>query len=287
MLLEISARTRFLLLIGDPVEHSLSPIFQNAALRKEGIDAVYLASRVREKNLGSVVRGLACLECLGFNVTMPHKVRILEYMNELDESAKLAGAVNTVKNEDGRLLGYNTDCKGINEALSRSGFDMKNFKATILGAGGAARAACVGLASFEPKIILVNRTYETAVDLAAALAKRGLRVEAARWEDMPSALKDTNLLINTTSRGMYPEIDDSPVPKEYLRGDIFVLDLIYYPWRTKLLRDAERAGSKVITGLDVLVYQGAESFRIWFGKEPDVELMMSTAIEAARSREPV
>ncbi|MBO3802784.1 MAG: shikimate dehydrogenase [Candidatus Brockarchaeota archaeon] len=288
MQLEISAKTRLLLLIGDPVEHSLSPVLQNAAIRKEGIDAVYLAARVKPENLGPAVRGLSCIGCAGFNVTMPHKVKILEHVDELDESARVAGAVNTVKNLEGRLVGYNTDCKGISEALERSGFGQRNFKAAVLGAGGAARAACIGLSSFGrgPRIVLVNRTYETAAELAAALSKRGLRVEAARWEEMPSALKESDLLVNTTSRGMYPGLDDSPVPREFLRAGMAVLDLIYYPWRTKLLREAESVGSKVITGLEVLVYQGAESFRIWFGKEPDVGLMMSAAKEAARAREP-
>jgi shikimate dehydrogenase len=282
---EISARTRFLLLIGDPVEHSLSPVFQNAALRKEGIDAIYLAARVKPERLGIAVRGLSSIGCVGFNVTMPHKVRIVEFMDELDESAMAAGAVNTVKNVEGRLVGYNTDCKGVSEALARS--DIRDFRAAVLGAGGAARATCIGLESLGhvQSIVLINRTYETAVELAALLSKRGLPVKAVRWDEMRSVLKESDLLINTTSRGMYPDVEDSPVPKECLRPGMVVLDLVYYPWRTKLLRDAESAGSTTVTGLEVLVYQGAESFRIWFGREPDVELMMSVAIEAARLRE--
>ena len=284
---DISSRTRFVFVIGDPIEHSLSPVFQNAALRKEGIDAVYLAARVEPGNLEHAVRGLSNLGCIGLNVTMPHKVPIVGFMDELDETAKSAGAVNTVKNFGGKLVGYNTDCAGVEEALLRAGLRENGKKAVVLGAGGAARAACVALSRFAREITIVNRTHETAVELAEKLMGRGIRAEAVRWDELPKALEGSSLLVNTTSRGMHPAIDDSPVPLECLRPEMAVLDLIYYPWRTKLMRDAERIGSKTITGLDVLVFQGAESFRIWFEREPDVGLMMSSATEAARARERV
>jgi len=283
----ISSRTRFILVIGDPVEQSLSPVFQNAALRKEGIDAVYLAARVEQGGLEGAVRGLSRLGCIGLNVTMPHKVPIVGFMDELDETARSAGAVNTVKYLDGRIVGYNTDCAGVEEALLRAGLREGIKRAVVLGAGGAARATCVALSKFTREIAIVNRTYETAVELAEKLRGRGIGTEAVRWDELPRALEGSGLLINTTSRGMHPAIDDSPVPKGLLRPEMAVLDLIYYPWRTRLLRDAERVGSRTITGLDVLVYQGAESFRIWFGREPDVGLMMSSATEAARAREHV
>jgi len=285
--MDISSRTRFVFVIGDPIEHSLSPVFQNAALRKGGIDAVYLAARVEPGGLEHAVRGLSRLGCIGLNVTMPHKVTIVGLMDELDETAKSAGAVNTVKYIGGKLYGFNTDCAGVGEALLRAGLRAHDMKAVVLGAGGAARATCVALSKFAQEIAIVNRTYETAVELAERLRGRGIGAEAVRWDELPKALEGSGLLINTTSRGMHPAIDDSPVPKGLLRPEMAVLDLIYYPWRTRLLRDAERVGSKTITGLDVLVYQGAESFRIWFEREPDVGLMMSSAVEAARVRESV
>jgi len=283
----ISSRTRFIFVIGDPIDHSLSPIFQNAALMKEGIDAIYLAARVVPGGLENAVRGLSHLGCIGLNVTMPHKVPILAIMDELDETAKSAGAVNTVKYFGERLVGYNTDCTGVEEALLRSGVGGNCRKAVVLGAGGAARATCVALSRLTREIAIVNRTYETAVELVEKLRGRGIGAEAVRWEELPRALEASGLLVNTTSRGMHPAVDDSPVPQGYLRPELAVLDLIYYPWRTRLLRDAERVGSKTITGLDVLVYQGAESFRIWFEREPDVGLMMASAAEAARAREHV
>jgi len=283
----ISGTTRFLFVIGDPIEHSLSPIFQNAAIREVGMDAVYLAARVEPRDLEVAVGGLSGLGCLGFNVTMPHKVPIMEYMFELDESARSAGAVNTVKNAEGRLLGYNTDCLGVSEALIGAGFRANGEKAVVLGAGGAARATCIALRDRAGEMTIVNRTYETALELVAKLRGQGIEAEAVRWELMPQALEGSSLLVNTTSRGMHPAVDDSPVPKDLLSPEMTVLDLIYYPWRTKLLRDAEEMGSRTISGLDVLVYQGAESFRIWFNREPDVQLMMSSAVEAARAREPV
>jgi len=282
---DISSRTRFAFVIGDPVEHSLSPVFQNAALRKGGIDAVYLAARVEPGGLEHAVRGLSRLGCMGLNVTMPHKVPIVRFMDELDETARSAGAVNTVKCVGGKLVGYNTDSAGVEEALLKAGIRGHDARAVVLGAGGAARATCVALMKFTREIAIVNRTYETAVELAEKMRERGMGAEAVRWDELPRALEGSGLLINTTSRGMHPAIDDSPVPKGLLRPEMAVLDLIYYPWRTRLLREAERVGSKTITGLDVLVYQGAESFRIWFEREPDVDLMMSSAIEAARARE--
>jgi len=284
---DISSRTRFIFVIGDPIEHSLSPVFQNAAIRKEGIDAVYLAARVEPGGLEHAVRGLSRLGCIGLNVTMPHKVPIVGLMDGLDETARSAGAVNTVKNIGDRLLGYNTDCAGVEEALLRAGLRGNGKRAVVLGAGGAARAVCVALSRLSHEIAIVNRTHETAVGLAEKLRGRGIGAEAVKWDELPKALEGSDLLVNTTSRGMHPAIDDSPVPREYLRPEMAVLDLIYYPWRTRLLKDAELVGSKAITGLDVLVYQGAESFRIWFEREPDVGLMMSSATEAARAREPV
>ena len=287
MMPPISSATRFIFVIGDPIEHSLSPIFQNAALRNAGIDAVYLAARVESRDLENAVRGLSHLGCMGLNVTMPHKVPIMDYVDGLDESARSAGAVNTVKNADGKLTGYNTDIFGVSEALMRAGFRSGGDKAVVLGAGGAARATCIALRKFSREIVIVNRTYETALELAAKLRGQGMIAEAVKWDELPRALEGTSLIINTTSRGMHPAIDDSPVTKEQLRPEMTVLDLIYYPWRTRLLRDAESMGSRTITGLDVLVHQGAESFRIWFDREPDVKLMMATATEAARARETV
>jgi shikimate dehydrogenase len=285
--LALSSKTRLLLVIGDPIEHSLSPVLQNAALRAKGIDAVYLAARVTSGGLRDAVKGLRYLNCTGINVTMPHKVPIVELMDELGDSARAVEAVNTVKIVEEKLIGYNTDCVGVSEALLRAGFDMKGFKGVILGAGGAARAACIALSKLSPELTIVNRTYATSLELAGKLKGEGIRAEALEWGALPMALRGSNLVINATSRGMYPATEDSPVPREHLRPEMTILDLIYYPWRTRLLRDAESAGSRAVTGLDVLVYQGAESFRIWFGEEPDVESMMSSAVEAARVREPV
>jgi len=250
----IDAETSLYGIIGHPVRHSLSPIIQNLAFTSYNINAVYLAFEVTE--LSGAIKGVKALGIKGLSVTIPHKINIM-------------GAINTVVNRDGYLLGFNTDWLGALLSLKEK-TEIKGKRFVILGAGGAARAIAFGLKKEGAEIIIVNRTYEK----GCALAKE-INAHAFPWEKLPALAGD--VLINTTPIGMWPEIDTSPVDEKVLAKFELVMDTVYRPLKTKLLQIAENLGCNTIGGLKMLIYQGAEQFRLWTKKEPPVEKMLKVA----------
>ncbi|AHF79880.1 shikimate dehydrogenase [Thermococcus paralvinellae] len=269
----IDAKTKLYGLIGKPVEHSLSPAIHNALFKKYNINAVYLAFEVDD--LESAVKGIRGLKISGLNVTMPYKEQILEFLDGLSEEANAIGSVNTVVNREGKLIGYNTDGIGTLKALKRF-TEVEGKRVLLLGAGGAGKAITYTLSRLA-KVVVLNRTEKKAKELE----KFGVKGEKLSKESLEYYLSWADIVINATSLGMNE--DKTPIPKELLKEKLVVFDIVYSPLETKLLRETRKFGCLTIDGLWMLIYQGAESFRLWTGVKPDVEFMRKVALEALKS----
>ncbi|MCJ7631335.1 shikimate dehydrogenase [Candidatus Bathyarchaeota archaeon] len=281
--LKITSKTKLYVLIGDPVEHSLSPVMQNAAFEIMGVDAVYLALRVQTSMLFRVIDCLRVLNISGFNVTIPHKVSIIKCLDEMNEKASAIGAANTVVNRDGKLIGYNTDGTGALAALRDAGVDPSGKRVLLLGAGGAARALAFSLVEVAERVIVLNRTALKAESLVKDV-RRSTRREILYGELNSSTLEkevpDSDLLENATSVGMDPIQDKTPVDAKLLGPNLVVFDIVYGPHETRLLKDAKAAGAKRVNGLGMLAHQGAQAFEIWTGMEAPVATMTGALKEA-------
>jgi shikimate dehydrogenase len=271
---------------GDPVAHSLSPEMQNAALRACELDAQYARFHIRPNELRSALRLLRRLDFVGVNLTVPHKIAGLAQIDEADESATRAGAVNTIRICDTKLIGSNTDGEGFLRAVRSEFFvDLRDLRVLIIGAGGGTGRAIAWQCALEncERLVLVNRTVEK----ANALAKRlrpffteprvlgpAARLEAIAWEEsaIRMQLADTDLIVNATPLGMNAS-DPAPIPARLLAPHHMVFDCVYGPSKTALLRAAEQTGARSANGISMLLHQGALSFSIWFEREPPIEAM--------------
>ena len=275
----LQGTTKVLGIIGHPVRHSLSPLMQNAALQACGLDYIYVPFEVASEDLGVAIAGLKALGLAGFNVTIPHKSAVIPYLDELDDSAVAAGAVNTVKNDSGRLIGFNTDGDGLIRSLADDlDFVPRSSSIVIIGAGGAARGAIAALCrAGARRITIANRTHDRAAELASVMSARFYGTElsiAAGFEDLQECLPHVDLLINTTSLGMNRE----NIPFLRLRSlspTTRVYDMIYSPCVTPLLSEAAGVGLRCANGLGMLAAQGELAFAIWTGKIPPSGLMRS------------
>jgi shikimate dehydrogenase len=273
----LSGRTRLLGVIGHPIAHSLSPRMHNAAFAADGADYVYVAMDIRPGNLPVAVAGLAALEFVGFNVTMPYKEEILPLVDGLDETARLAGAVNTVVVEEGGLLrGLNTDGSGFVEACKEAGVTFAGRRVLILGAGGAAAAIAVAvLREGASRLYLANRTARKAEDLRARLSEvaLGAEIQVCPFDEVGDAAAEAEVLINATYLGM-KEGQPLPLPPESLTAEKVVCDAVYLAGKeTGLIRRARKVGACVVPGGRMLLYQGVQAQRVWTGREPNVEVM--------------
>jgi len=264
-------------LVGDPVAHSLSPPMHEAAYEATGVDARYVTFRVEDGDLPAAVEGARALGVSGLNVTVPHKQRVLELVDP-DPLAARIGAVNTVVVGD-RVTGHNTDAAGARRALRAGGADLDGATAVVVGAGGAGRAVTVGLLDAGATVRVANRTVERAealvADLRAAAGESGsadtVPVSAHPLSALETLLPEATVLVNATTVGM--EADRSPVPAGALHDGLTVLDAVYRPRETRLLRDAERAGAGTVDGGRMLVEQGAAAFERWTGRDAPTEAM--------------
>lgn len=274
------AKLKLFALIGDPVGQSLSPAMHNAAFRALGLNCAYITLRVPKPTLANAIAGVRALGIAGLNVTIPHKISIISLLDELDESANLVGAVNTVKNNRGKLIGFNTDGEGALRALEEKIGSVKGKEVVLLGAGGAARAIAFSLARAGARLTIANRTVPRAQALASAVEQKlstNVKVASLNRAELTKALKNVDVLINATSVGMHPKIDKTLVRANMMRRGLVVYDIVYKPLRTKLLREARRAGGKTIDGLGMLVHQGALAFEIWTGKRAPIKIMKAAA----------
>jgi len=277
----ISGKTRVCGVIGDPIAHSLSPTIQNAAFNHMKLDFVFLAFNVKTGELENAMRGMRGLEIHGLNVTMPHKNAVIRHLDEVDSAVKFLGSANTILNEDGRLSGFNTDGVGALNALKKNDVDLAEKKVLLLGAGGAAKAIAFSFAQEAESICILNRAPEKAAVLADALNRVfGMKVVGGALSPnaVQKSLQDADVLVNATSVGMHPHVDQSLVVPQWLKPDLTVMDIVYNPVATKLAKDAKAAGAKVISGVEMLIYQGAASFKIWTGKSAPIEVMRKAAL---------
>ena len=283
----ITSETQLCGLIGHPVRHSLSPLMHNAAFKEVGIDDkyCYLAFDVLESDLEHVITTVKLLNIRGLNVTIPHKRAIMEYLDLIDTTAQSIGAVNTIVNNQGFLRGYNTDLLGVTKALKDAEFDPTNKKVVILGAGGAARAASFSIGRKAAELVIINRSIQKAKDLCNELLER-IIVEARYRELSKKTLREeiqnADLLVNCTSVGMWPNVNQSLLKQEDIPETITVFDTVYNPLETQLLRDAKKSGAQTISGVEMFVYQGAYAFELWTGTKAPIQKMKETVINSLK-----
>ena len=270
--------TKIVGIIGHPIKHSYSPLMQNIAFELSGQNYIYLPFDVPANSLKDALKGIVALGIKGFNVTLPLKEKILPLLKDVSEEANIVGAVNTVTNEDGILRGYNTDVLGVIESLNPFKDEIAGAKVSVIGAGGASRSVIYALIrNFKVgHINIINRTEQTAESLkeyfSAKMIFNDFKVFPLIPPDLVETFRDSKLIINTTSMGMYPEIDDSAttIEESFMKGQI-VFDIVYNPVKTKLLKLAESQGATIITGLKMLVEQGAKAYELWCGEKMPVE----------------
>lgn len=282
--MNININTKLYGLLGYPLGQSLSPKMQNAAFNECDLNKIYIPIEVLSENLETVVKGMSKMNFEGFNITKPYKIDIMRFLNEIDDYARCIGAVNTVSIKDGKLKGYNTDGIGFLrnfENNTNSNIEGKNV--LMLGSGGAARAIGMTLAlNKAKKIYICNRTHEKAVSLSNDINNQvGSCSEAIpmEYELIKKVINYSDVLINTTSVGMFPDLESSPIDKMLLNKNLIVCDIVYNPRKTKLIEDAEEVGCRVVLGLGMLVYQGTAAFEIWTGLKAPEELMFSVVDE--------
>jgi shikimate dehydrogenase len=277
--MDINIKTKLVGLLGYPLGQSLSSLMQNKAFEIYNLNKIYIPIEVISENLETVVNGIRRMNFDGFNITKPHKIEIIKHLDEIDDNAKCIGAVNTVTIKDGILKGYNTDGTGfLKSFIENTGEKLDGKNIIILGSGGAARAISMTLAlNNAKKIFICNRTYEKAVNLSVEINKHAMNCSIAipmEYEEIEKAVKMSDVLINSTSIGMYPNIDISPLEKNLLKKNLIVCDIVYNPRKTKLIRDAEEVGCKTVIGLFMLLYQGVEAFELWTDLKAPVDTML-------------
>ena len=272
--MKIKGSTNIVGLIGHPVEHSFSPPMHNAAFDALNMDCAYVAFDVNPNDLKSAIEGAESLNIKGFNVTIPHKVDVMQYLDELDEVARLIGAVNTIDFKN--LKGYNTDGIGAVKAIEEV-TSIKNKNVVVAGAGGASRAISFYIAKYGAEsLTILNRNEAKAESLASDVSDSGLIGEVASdsINAIGNYMESADVLIDATPLGMHPNINDEPIVKaDMMDEDLVVFDAVYNPNETVLIKEAIKANAKPVYGIKMLLYQGAESFKIWTGKTAPVDVM--------------
>lgn len=263
-------------IIGNPIEHSLSPLMQNAAFKHVNLNYSYIAFKVPADELQGAVESMRKISIAGFNVTIPHKVEIVKLLDKLSNEAMIAGSVNTVSNENGLLVGYNTDIDGILEPIEKRISSFEGLNVLILGAGGSCRAALVGLARKKGinSISIFNRDQTKLNNVITLGRELKLNCIPFRFEDtakLSQVSKNSGLILNTTSIGLQGE--KSPIELDFIRKDAIVFDIVYKPINTDLIEKAKKAGAKIIFGYEMLLSQGYKAFEIWTGMKAPREVM--------------
>ena len=286
----IDGKTKILGVIGDPIEHTFSPAMHNAGLSELGLNYIYLPFHVKPDRLSYAIEGAKALGIQGLNVTIPHKTNIIKELDEVDTVAEMIGAVNTVKfiyeDEDVLTKGYNTDGYGCVRAIEEK-TSLNDKKVTITGAGGASRAVAFQIAnSGIGELSILNRNYAKAEalanDLKTNLSRIGIdiNINSYQIDELKRELDSSDVFIDTTPLGMYPNVDDKPIANaDMLHEDLVVNDIVYTPMETSLIKEAVKANAKVVYGYKMLLYQGIRSFEIWLGQEAPVDVMEKALLD--------
>jgi shikimate dehydrogenase len=287
MSLAIDTSTRVCAVIGDPVEHSLSPRLHNAAFNALDLNYAYVAFQV--KDVGACLGGMRAMPGFrGMSVTIPHKVAVMDYLDEISPLARQIGCVNTITNEDGRLMGSNTDGSGTLRAFKEAGVDLKGKKILFLGSGGAVRAVAFAMAmEAQPaELRFLARKVERLERLAADL-REGTQTPATpgQIDTLKDCVQDYDIIINGTPIGMYPNaMDQSLIPPSLLRSEQVVFDMVYRPMKTRLIREAESVGATTILGLEMLLNQAELQFETWTGCDAPSAVMRNALVGALSER---
>jgi shikimate dehydrogenase len=280
---KIDGKVRVCAVIGNPVEHSLSPVLHNAAFEEKGLNICYVAFRVED--IAAAMTGVRGLNVLGLSVTIPHKVAILPHLDEVEETARKIGSVNTVLNKANRLIGYVSDGTGALRALREAQVELTDKKIVILGSGGAARAITFTLGKEVrlKEMVLLGIEQEECRRLWEDLRRElpfPVRWEPLDGETLAHHVPEADGLIHCTPVGMTPHTEDSLVDRELLHPGQFVFDIVYTPLKTKLLVEAESAGCRVVPGVEMFIYQAVFQFELWTGEEAPVECMREVVMES-------
>lgn len=265
--------------LGNPISHSMSPDMHNDAFKQLEMNCHYHAFRVQKDELKQFVDALRVINISGFNVTIPHKVSIMDFLDEIDEEAKMIGAINTVVNSEGRLIGYNTDGRGfLYSLLQVTTNPLVEASVLVLGAGGAARAVVTAVVDHGvKKLTIANRTTENAVKIKENYEEykknAGGNIEVVTMAEVEGMISTFDIIINTTSIGMSPNIDAIPIPLENIKQSVILCDLIYNPLKTKWLQLGEEKGATILNGVGMFVMQGALAFEKWTGIMPNIDNM--------------
>ena len=266
--------------IGDPIDHSLSPNIHNAAFRHLELDHSYIAYKISAGELAAGIDSLKKIKIAGFNVTIPHKIEIMKFLDDMDTTSKVIGAVNTVSNENGKLKGYNTDMIGFLDPIKKKNLAIKDSQVLLLGAGGAARAILTAMIKEKAsKITIVNRTQENANKLADFAKKIGGNADAVSIQKANELVGDYKFIINSTSIGMKNE--PSPISTRNISKNSVVYDIVYQPINTDLIKKSKENGATIIYGYQMLLSQAACSFEIWHKMEAPYDVMKKTLLGGA------
>lgn len=270
--------------IGDPIKQSKSPLMLNEAFKASSVDAIYAAFHVTPEQLSPFMEAARELGVAGMNVTIPHKLHVMDLIDEIHPDARALGAVNTVVNCKGKLIGYNTDGIGYVRSLKEEAIaNIKDKQVVVVGAGGAARGIIYALLKEKPSAVhIVNRTREKAEELVISF-ESSVPLYAADQDQLQKLCEQADIVINTTSVGMFPHIDETPVQGEWLKIGAVASDLIYNPLKTRFLQDAEQYGGIAHGGLGMFIYQGAFAFEYWTGKQAPTKQMREIVLNALQS----
>jgi shikimate dehydrogenase len=279
---EIDAKTKICVLIGEPVEHSFSPLIHNAGFNALGINFVYVACLV--KDLEHAIKGIRALNIRGASITIPHKVKAISYVDKLDDVAKKIGSINTIVNQEGKLIGYNTDGMGALKAFQDRNINLKGKSVVALGSGGVARAIAFSLVMRgEVKKLRILGIIEEEMNILIEDLKKtgGIDIQGALLQEdiLQETINTSDILINCTPIGMYPKTKESPVPSRLLRPGLLVFDVVYNPPQTTLLKDAQKAGCMTVSGLEMFINQAIVQFELWTGKKAPVGTMRKVLLE--------
>lgn len=284
--MQITGKTKLLGIIGNPIEHSMSPVFQNSAIASLNLDYIYVPFAVEKENLGELFNTFKAVKIRGFNVTIPHKENVLPFLDYITETAKIIGAVNTVwLTEDNQWHGTNTDIDGFISPLKALNKDWESMTPLVLGNGGASRAVIVGCRELGCKEIrVIGRNLEKLTQFKASFADTGLKatISVYTWDQLTDLIPHSQLIVNTTPIGMYPHISQSPLDtsqEKLISEGAIAYDLIYNPRPTLFLQQAHRQGGIIIDGSEMLVQQGAVAFEIWTKHIAPVEVMRESLLE--------
>ncbi len=264
--------TKTFAVIGDPIDHSLSPSIHNAAFKDLGLDCTYIAYKIPRGELAEGIDALKKIKIDGFNVTIPHKVEMVRFLDRLDEDCSVIGATNTVTNDNGKLKGYNTDMDGFLDPIIKRSLTIKDSKVLLIGAGGAARAIIAGFAKEKAEsITIANRTKQNANTIVQFAIKIGIKATSLTLDEVGETTSKYDYIVNATSVGLKNE--SSPISTKSINQDSVVYDIVYMPMNTDLIKQSKKNGATVIYGYEMLLGQAARSFKIWHGVDAPYEAM--------------